>query len=80
MLAVFKALKPDLRGHHVLVRSDNTSLVSNIRGVCGRSPYTSWLPRSFYCSGNDTKVWAGASDNTQVMNLIFSRDDISNRV
>jgi len=31
-------------------------------------------------SGNDTKVWAGASDNTQVMNLIFSRDDISNRV
>ncbi|XP_026084954.1 uncharacterized protein LOC113060276, partial [Carassius auratus] len=33
MLAVFRALKhflPDLRGHHVLVRTDNTSVVSYI--------------------------------------------------
>ena len=33
MLAVFQALKhflPDLRGHHVLVRTDNTSVVSYI--------------------------------------------------
>ncbi len=40
MLAVFFSLKNflvDLRGHHVLVRSDNTSVVSyiNHQGVCG---------------------------------------------
>ncbi len=44
MLAVFQALKhfiPDLGGHHVLVRTDNTS------GVCVRAPCTGWRTRSF---------------------------------
>ncbi len=36
MQAVFQALKhflPDLRGHHVLVRTDNTSVVSYINSL-----------------------------------------------
>ncbi len=45
MLAVFRALKhflPDLRDHHVLVRTDNTAVVSYINhqgGLCSRPLY-----------------------------------------
>ncbi len=45
MLAVYRALKyflPDLRGHHVLVRTDNTAVVSYINhqgGLRSRSLY-----------------------------------------
>ncbi len=51
MLAVFRALKfflPDLRGHHVLVRTDNTAVVSyiNHQGVCARARCTNWHTRS----------------------------------
>ncbi len=51
MLAVFLALKnflADLRGHHVLVRSDNTSVVSYIitRGVCGHVHCANWRAKS----------------------------------
>ncbi len=51
MLAVFQALKhflPDLRGHHGLVRTDNTSwsLTSTTKGFCSRAPCTGWRARS----------------------------------
>ncbi len=47
MLAVFLSLKnflADLRGHHVLVRSDNTSVVSyiNHQGVYGHVHFANW--------------------------------------
>ncbi len=47
MMAVFLALKnflADLRGQHVLVRSDNTSVVSyiNHQGVCGHIHFANW--------------------------------------
>ncbi len=47
ILAVFLALKnflADLRGHHVLVRSDNTSVVSyiNHQGVYGHVYFANW--------------------------------------
>ncbi len=41
MLAVFQALKhflPDLRDHHVLMRTDNTAVVSYINHQGGRAP------------------------------------------
>ncbi len=50
MLAVFQVLKhflPDLRGHHVLVRTDNTSVVSYINRQGGlRGVFTGWRARS----------------------------------
>ncbi len=53
MLAVFLALKNFLfivgiRGHHVLIHSDNTSVVSyiNHRGVCGQVHFVNWRAKS----------------------------------
>ncbi len=50
MLAVFLALKnflADFRGHHVLVHSDNTSVVSyiNHQGVCGHVHFANWCAK-----------------------------------
>ncbi len=42
MLAVFRVFLPDLRGHHVLVRTNNTAVVSYIihqGGLCSRPLY-----------------------------------------
>ncbi len=52
MLAVFLALNnflADLRGPHVLVHSDNTSVVSylNHQGVCGHVHFANWHVKSF---------------------------------
>ncbi len=50
MLVVFRALKhflPDLRDHHVLVRTDNTAVVSYINhqgGLCSRPPLQAGAP------------------------------------
>ncbi len=51
MLAIFLAIKnflADLRGHHVLVRSDNTSVVSFVhhQGVCGHVHFANWRAKS----------------------------------
>ncbi len=51
MLAVFQALKhffPDLKGHHVLVCTNNTSVVSyiNRQGGLRSRPFTGWRARS----------------------------------
>ncbi len=51
MLAVFLALKnfqADLRGYHVLVHSDNTSVVSylNHQGVCSHVHFANWHAKS----------------------------------
>ncbi len=51
MMAVFLALKnflADLRGQHVLIRSDNTSVVSyiNHQEVCGHIHFANWHAKS----------------------------------
>ncbi len=62
---MFRALKhflPDRRGHHVLVRTDNTVVVSlsTTREVCFRAPCTSWRTRSLCGPRTDSSRLAKA--------------------